>query len=447
MEQKEDPSRDVGSAVPWPALLAAVVAGVFVLAAAVLWWSLGGSSAARPLVLATGPEGGAYRALGGALARLIESEGLSPSVTVRATEGSRENMALLAGGQVDLAILQSDTEGDAAARLISPLFEEALHVLVSARVAEEVSAIGDLAGRRLSIGATGSGTRQVGERILDHFEIRPARDLEVEPTEAASLLESGELDAAFVLTALPSPALARVARRGTMRFLSLGDAQEQGNEADALALVFPRLHATTIPRGTYGSLPRESVRTVGVKAQLVAHRDLDDELVQAIAAALFGQRGSLNDTPHDLSFGDLLKESYTPGTSDPPYHPGALAYYERFQPPFLVEYAEPMSLAFTLLLAFWSGVLAIRGWVRRARKNRIDAYYLEVVRDAPDLSQAHREELLARRDRLVKVRERAFVDLVAERLEADESFSIFQNHVDGELASIQRRLTHLLTDS
>ena len=107
MEHEQEPSPNVGSAVPLPALLAAVVAGAFVLAATILWWSFGGSSAPRPLVLATGPDGGAYHALGGALARLIESEGLSPSVTVRATEGSRENMALLAGGEVDHALHQS----------------------------------------------------------------------------------------------------------------------------------------------------------------------------------------------------------------------------------------------------------------------------------------------------------------------------------------------------
>jgi hypothetical protein len=84
--------------------------------------------------------------------------------------------------------------------------------------------------------------------------------------------------------------------------------------------------------------------------------------------------------------------------------------------------------------------MALQQWVRRRRKNRVDRYYIEVVKGAPDLATAGSEELLKRRERLVRVRERAFTDLVAERLEADESFVILQNHIDSELASIQRRL-------
>jgi TRAP transporter TAXI family solute receptor len=439
----ERPARDVGSSVPLPALIAAVVALALVVGGLALWWSSRAPAARRPLVLATGPEVGAYHALGTAMARLLEEHGLAPSVTVRATAGSAENATLMRRGEVDLAIIQSDTEAPSSARLITPLFDEALHVLVASRLADRISGIGDLEGRRVSLGATDSGTRQVAEPILAHFEIEPAEDRALDPADAVAQLEAGELDVVFALTALPSPAVAEVAGGGQVRFLTLGDAQERGNEADALALVFPRLHATTIPRGTYGRVPVRPVRTVGVRAQLIGDGGLDDALVQEMTATLFARRGRLNDTAHDLSFGDLLRESYTPGTTGLAYHPGAVAYYERFQPPFIVEYAEPMSLGFTLLVAVWSAVLALRGWIRRVRKNRIDAYYVEVVRDALDLSRAGPEELLARRDRLVNVRERAFTDLVEERLEADESFTIFQNHVDGELASIQRRLGRL----
>jgi len=436
----KSPPPEVGSPVPLAALLAALVALLVLAGGLATWWSLARASRSRPLVLATGPEIGAYHALGSALARLIEDEGLAPRVTVRATAGSGENMELLAAGDIDLAIIQSDTNAHKSVRLITGLYDEALHVLVSARVAEEVSRLSDLHGRRVSLGGANSGTRQVAERILAHFEVVPGEDLALAPGEAVERLEAGEVDAVFALTAVPSPAVAAVAGHERVRFLTLGDAQEVGSEADALALVYPRLHAATVPRGTYGRVPVEPVRTVGVKAQLVGRRELDEGLVLDLTTAIFAERNRLNDTDHEFSFGDRLAESYTPGAGGLPYHPGAVAYYERFRPSFVVEYAEPISLLLTLLVGVWSATLALRGWFRRARKNRIDAYYVEVVRDAPDLTRATRGELLARRDRLVKVRERAFTDLVNERLEANESFSIFQSHVDGELASIQRRL-------
>jgi TRAP transporter TAXI family solute receptor len=434
------PGRGVGSRMPLPALLAAAVALVVVLGGLALWWSLARARPSGPLVLATGPEAGAYHALGTALARLIEEEGLAPQVTVRPTQGSGENMELLSTGVADLAIIQSDTDADEQVRLITSLYEESMHVLVSATVAGPTSQLSDLHGRRVSLGGAHSGTRQVAERILAHFEVVPDQDLALAPEDAVAALEAGDLDAVFALTAVPSRVVAELASRERVRFLSLGDAQMVGNEADALALVYPKLHATIVPRGTYGPVPREPVRTVGVEAQLVVRDDVDQALVLDMTRAIFAGRNRLNDTDHDLSFGDRLTESYTPGTGGLPYHPGAIAYYERFHPSFVVEYAEPMSLALTLLVGAWSATLALRGWFARGRKNRIDAYYLEVVRDAPDLSRATAEELLARRDNLVKVRERAFTDLVNERLEANESFSIFQSHVDGELASIQRRL-------
>jgi TRAP transporter TAXI family solute receptor len=436
----------LGSSLPLAALLAAAVALVLVVGAVGLWWVEGRQTSRRPLVLATGPEEGAYYALGGALARLIEDESLAPSVTVRPTEGSAENMQLLSTGAVDLAIVQSDTRASDAVRLITGLFDEALHVLVSIDAAGEVRGLADLTGRRVSLGSSASGTRQVARRILHHFEVEPAEDLFLAPADAMADLETGELDAVFVLTALPSPAIATVAHRERVRFLSLGDAQEQGSEADALALVFPRLHAMTIPRGTYGQVPLEPVRTVGVRAQLVGRSDLSDATVFELTTALFARRARLNDTSHDLQFGDLLSERYVPGASGLAYHPGAIAYYERFKPSFFVAYAEPISLGLTLLVGAWSATLALRGWFARTKKNRIDAYYVQVVRDAPDLSRAGRDELLARRDHLVRVREKAFNDLVAERLRADESFVIFQNQVGGELASIGRRLAGMPDD-
>ena len=57
---------------------------------------------------------------------IIEDEGLAPRVTVRATAGSGENMELLAAGDIDLAIIQSDTNAHESVRLITGLYDEAL---------------------------------------------------------------------------------------------------------------------------------------------------------------------------------------------------------------------------------------------------------------------------------------------------------------------------------
>ncbi len=433
---------DVGGSMPWPAVIAAAVAVIVVIAGLVIWRSPQNDDQ-LDLVLATGPDGGMYHTLGVPFARMLELQGIARRVEVRTTQGSVENMHLLESGDADLAVVQSDTPPAANARLIASLFDEELHVLVARTIADDVRSVLDLSGRRVSLGGLQSGTRQVAMRVLRHLDVAVGDDLALSPTDAVAALTGGDIDAMFLLTAVPSPTVSHLARADAIRFATLGDPQIEGNRADALALVYPRLHATVIPQSTYGHLPLRPTLTVGVTAELMCVRDLDPDVVGRIARSVFDARVDHVDLPEEaVAVVGRIHERYVRGGGSVPYHPGAAGYYERFEPPFIVEYAEAISLGLTLLVGAWSGWIALRQWIQRRKKNRIDAYYLEVTTDPPDLTTASREQLLARRARLLKIRERAFADLVAERLEADESFSIFQNQVAGELASIAVTLQH-----
>jgi TRAP transporter TAXI family solute receptor len=385
-----------------------------------------------------------YHTLGVPFGRTLELNGIAHRVEVRPTQGSLENMHLLDSGAVDLAVVQSDTPPAGNARLVASLFEEELHVLLARAIADDIESVLDLAGRRVSLGSPQSGTRHVAERVLRHLDVSVGEDVPLAPADAVAALTNGELDALFLLTAVPSPTVGRLARADAIRFASLGDPQIQGNRADALALVYPRLHATVIPQSTYGHLPLRPTLSVGVTAELMCSRDLDADVVGRITRAVFNAHVDRVDLPEEaIALVGRVHERYVRGGGSVPYHPGAITYYERFEPPFVVEYAEAISLGLTLLVGAWSGWIALRQWIQRRKKNRIDAYYLEVTTDPPDLITANRQQLLERRARLITIRERAFADLVDERLEADESFSIFQNQVAGELASIAVTLQHL----
>jgi hypothetical protein len=135
-----------------------------------------------------------------------------------------------------------------------------------------------------------------------------------------------------------------------------------------------------------------------------------------------------------------IREDYRPGASVIPFHRGAVAYYRREEPAFFVEYAEAISLGLTLLVGLYSGSIAFREWMRRRMKNRIDAYLLQVEEQTADLRSLSFEELIEHRDALDDVRHRAFSDLVSERLLADESFTILQNHLRDEFAAIEARI-------
>ncbi len=436
----------VGTSIPMPSIIALIIALLVIGGGVATYRTVVEDEDRHELVIATGAKSGTYHALGLALGRLLEEQGIVDSVTVISTDGSAANMQLIssAEGGADLAFIQSNAPAHGDARLIAPLYDEVLHVLVSKDASAEISSIEDLSGRRVALGAAASGTRQVAERLLEHFQVEPAEDLAIDDPGVVAGLTDGSIDAAFILTAIPSTTVEELAQLDAVRFLSLGDPQESGNEADALALVNPSLHATNIPRSTYGRLPQRPIRTVAVAALLVAQRSLDPQLVNDITAALYAQRSDLTDDKgQQIAVTGHIREKYNPAGTRIPYHAGAVAYYQREDPSFVVKYAEALSLGLTLLIGLYSAYIALREWLRRRMKNRIDAYLIEIDKQTADLATLSREELVERRDVLNQLRHRAFSDLVAEQLQANEAFSIFQNHLRDEFAAIEARIQEM----
>ena len=169
--------------------------------------------------------------------------------------------------------------------------------------------------------------------------------------------------------------------------------------------------------------------------------DLDEEIVKTLLATLFAHRSKLIELETErIVAARRIRERFQPETVMVPYHKGAVDYYQRTQPPFIVEYAETLSLAFTLLVGLFSCAVAAREWMRRKMKNRIDVFYVEVEKLTGDLDSMSLDELIAQRRALRDLRRRAFAELVAERLEANESFTIFQDFLANERAAVEARI-------
>ena len=75
-----------------------------------------------------------------------------------------------------------------------------------------------------------------------------------------------------------------------------------------------------------------------------------------------------------------------------------------------------------------------------ARRGELERLREKLVAQTADLATLSLEKLIEHRDALDEVRHRAFSDLVSERLLADESFTIFQNHLRDEFSAIEARI-------
>ncbi|MEM7307886.1 MAG: TAXI family TRAP transporter solute-binding subunit [Planctomycetota bacterium] len=411
-----------------------IVAGMAALLAALAWAVLAQLDVFkehRTWRIATGHPDGSYFKLGSELASVLSAD-FAPyeRFEVDETAGSAENIGRIARGEAAFAFVQSDADPVANARLVALLYQEIVHIVVRADHHAAGLAVDDLGTlAAVSLGAEGSGTRMVAERLLDHFDVALAgAPLDVDPSELRARFESGQLDAAFLLVG-PGSALAEdLLTSPDVRLLSLGAGPEGGTAADAFAVLNPAFRAQLLPARLYGPQPVEPVRTVGVNAMLVASDDVDDDLVREVTASLFRNANRLSagmDTPLTLTHSPDADRLVLP------LHEGALGYYLREQPFFLVEYAEVISLGLTLLVGLWSlGTLLLR-WTAGMKKERIDRYYSD-IRASSSLPS---EERLGR---LRQIHGNAFEELMAERLAANESFVIFHDYLLSEIGRAER---------
>src|SRR5262249_16540283 len=129
-----------------------------------------------------------------------------------ATQGSVANARLIGSKEADYALIQSSVAAMAAGgegpfaqgyaipslRALGSLFPEPVNVVVSAR--SPIRTIAELRGKRVAIGARGSGTRADALAVLEAHgltlkDLAEVRDDTLEA--AASGLRAGRLDAFF----------------------------------------------------------------------------------------------------------------------------------------------------------------------------------------------------------------------------------------------------------
>ena len=287
-----------------------------------------GSPARQQTVrLGTGPQGGVYRAYGTALGAAWQRRITGLDVEVLTTAASVENLQMLGRGQLDLAFAQADVAADAAAgrgpwptavpaTALARLYDDLIHVIVT--VESGLTDLSQLAGRRVSIGAVGSGTEYVARRVLAAAGLGIGDDVVgVNLTLKAALdtLVAGEVDAALWSGGLPTAAVQEAMRDTPLTLLAV-------EVLPALQTEFPDVYADAFVPGSAYGLDR-AVPTVSVPNYLVAS-GLDSKVVEQLTEALFAEKAALVGAHPEARNLDVRRAIFTEPLS---LHPGALRYY------------------------------------------------------------------------------------------------------------------------
>jgi TRAP transporter TAXI family solute receptor len=280
------------------------------------------------LTIGTGSPGGTYYEYGDGLAKLL-SRKLDLSVFMRPTEGPTENIKLLEAAEIQLAfvtlgVAQQAWNGSGewtggrqfrAMRAVLPMYDTPFQFMTLQR--SGILTLADLSDRRVGIGPQGGTT---GIYMPEFFKV-----LRINPktgtgswSELAAALQDGALDALAVGAGVPFPEFATLERRDKVRYLPLSASQ-----VVALRLAIPELAASVVPAGTYPSLTRH-YQTVGLYNFVVAHRTLADDLVYAIAEAVFANHDEMMQAHYAAA--DTVPSNFTRNTILP-FHDGAARWY------------------------------------------------------------------------------------------------------------------------
>jgi hypothetical protein len=187
-----------------------------------------------------------------------------------------------------------------------------------------INSVADLKGKRVSVGAAGSGTEIKATRVLEAFGLDPARDFTRERlgvTESAEAIKNRKIDAFFWDGGLPTTAIRDLGITPGMTLKLIPTADAIQKMVDKYGPFYFRV---TIPKGTYSGVDVD-VPVVGVANLLVVSDRFDEGLAYEIVKAMFEHKAEL-ESAH-LEVKKLSLESSVVG-SPIPYHPGAIKYYK-----------------------------------------------------------------------------------------------------------------------
>ncbi len=304
---------------------------IYAIAAAV---GLGtaGAATAQDLSIATGGTGGTYYPYGGGLAELIGKYVDGAQATAEVTGASVENMALISRMDSDLAIALADTVYDAwkgqgkfdgraveDARALASIYPNAVQIVTLAD--SGIASLADLAGKRVSVGAPGSGTEVNAQAILNangltYDDIDEQR---LNFNETADALRDGDIDAGFWSVGPPTSSIMNLAATRDIAMVPLSDDEvAKAKEAE------PVFAAYTLRAGLYEGMDAE-VSTISIPNVLVVNAAMDEEMAYQITKAMFEHVDELiavhpaaNDTTPEFAL----------NSTPIPLHPGAIRWYE-----------------------------------------------------------------------------------------------------------------------
>ena len=292
----------------------------------------GGEKSSNTLNIATGGTAGTYYPIGGAMADIISKNVEGMTSSAQSTGASIANINMLKDGDVQLAIVQNDIAYYAVngtnmfdkkvdgIHAIASLYPETCQFVTLE--SSDVRSIADLKGKKVAVGAAGSGVEANVRQILQAYGLS-YDDIDeqfLSFAEAAAALRDGAIDVACLTAGYPTSSVQDVANQKKIRLIPLTN-----DKIEQLITEYPFFTKTTIPAGTYKDF-NEDIQTVSVMAILVASDKVSDDTGYAVTKALFENLDKLS-AAHSAAK-NIKKDTATNGLDFMTFNKGAEKFFK-----------------------------------------------------------------------------------------------------------------------
>ncbi len=339
----------------------------------------------RRITITPGPFGTTRTLVARAIAEAVTARGGDAEVIE--TEHATASVDGVDDGTVDFALVPESFPGGHRGNIreVTPLYIEALHLLVKSELVDAASqGLAALKGRTVNIGPPGSANAGLAASVLGFAGIEPGPGGYVLNDDDVSTL--GRLmaardraalpDAVLHLATLPSEVAVHLIRDLDYALVALpfadafrlnaligSDAPTDRNGAERRLVV-----DVVIPAFTYQAepaVPPTALHTVGTRLLLIANDAVSADTVQQVLEAVFSaQVAHVAYPPLDRGLLSLAPHL--------PRHEGTLQFLRRGQPYITQDTVDTLSSSFSVIGALAGGLLFLWQWWRQRQQAERD---------------------------------------------------------------------------
>lgn len=392
--------------VSWRDLLlsAAPVALITALGIVAAYWVVQ-PAPPRTLTLTAGPEGSVFSLNAERYRKVLARNGIE--LKIEHSQGSLDNLRRLADAQfsVDVGFVQAGVfEGEPPPGLVSlgSVFRQPLAVFYRGRAA--VGMLSAFRGKRIAVGAEGSGARALALTLLKANGIAEdsAALLDLAGEAAAQALLGGKADVAFLMgdSATP-PTMRRLIGTPGIHLMSFA-------QADAYARRYPYLEKLVLPMGALdfgANTPERDLALIGPTVDLVAREHLHPALSDLLIEAAQEVHGKASVLQRAGEFPAPLEHEFPVSDEAKRYYKSGKSFLYRLLPFWVASLADRIAILLVPIVLLLLPGLRVLPWLYSWRiRSRIYRWYGQLIaleRGAqPQLAQADRRALLARLDEI-----------------------------------------------